>query len=206
VTYTATVSAVADLAGNALEAPVSWSFTTALAPDTTPPEVASALPAAGATGVPVTSAVTAVFSEPIDPASITAVTFTLSSVSGTVTYDAATRTAVLTPSAPLADFTTYTATVTTGVADLAGNPMAAVRTWTFTTVGLLGDVDGSGAIDEEDARLALQIAAGNLTPTARQSLAGDVAPLINGVPRPDGRIDVGDAVVILRKIAGLASW
>ena len=52
-----------------------------------------------------------------------------------VTYDAATRTATLNPSANLAADTQYTARLTGGtsaVRDMANNPLANV-TWTFTT-------------------------------------------------------------------------
>jgi len=35
---------------------------------------------------------------------------------------------------PLANSTNYTATITTGVKDLAGNAMAANKVWAFTTV------------------------------------------------------------------------
>jgi hypothetical protein len=54
-------------------------------------------------------------------------------VTGTVTYDAPTKTATLTPSANLASSTTYTATITIGVEDAAGNPLASNYTWSFTT-------------------------------------------------------------------------
>ena len=56
----------------------------------------------------------------------------------TVAYNAQTRTANLTPSAPLAYQTTYTATLkggAGGVTDAAGNPLAADKTWTFTDAG-----------------------------------------------------------------------
>ena len=72
---------------------------------------------------------TATFSEAIDPASLTATTFTLKTAAGaavaaTVSYDASTLTATLTPNAALGASTTYTATVkggSGGVKDLAGN-------------------------------------------------------------------------------------
>ena len=54
-------------------------------------------------------------------------------VAGATTYDAATRTATLDPTASLAATTTYTATVT-GVRDTAGNlidPVAVAQTRTF---------------------------------------------------------------------------
>ena len=44
------------------------------------------------------------------------------------------------------------------------------------------------------------------TATAVDLAHADVAPLVNGVPQPDGKIDVGDVVVILRKSVGLLSW
>ncbi|HVW33543.1 MAG TPA: Ig-like domain-containing protein, partial [Acidimicrobiia bacterium] len=73
--------------------------------DTTPPAVSSTTPAAGATGVALSSAVTASFSEPVDPATINGSTVSLRSdtaaVAATVAYDAATRTVTLTPGAPL---------------------------------------------------------------------------------------------------------
>jgi len=55
-------------------------------------------------------------------------------VPGTVTYDAGTKVATFTPSSSLATNTVYTATVTTGVKDAAGNAMAANKVWAFTTV------------------------------------------------------------------------
>jgi len=50
-----------------------------------------------------------------------------------VTYNASTFVATLTPNAALAASTSYTATVTTAVKDLAGNSLAANVSWSFTT-------------------------------------------------------------------------
>ena len=131
-----------DLAGNALAASTTWSFTTA-APDTTPPTVTAVSPAAGATGVARTANVTATFSENMDPATINGSTVFLrapsgASVAAVVTYSATNRRVTLNPNANLAALTTYTVTVKGGasdprVKDVAGNALAADRTWTFTT-------------------------------------------------------------------------
>jgi len=103
--------------------------------DTTAPTVSSTIPANAATGVAINSAVTATFSEAMDPLTLTT-TFTLEEqgltpVSGTVTY--ADVTATFTPSSSLAPSTVYTATITTGVKDLAGNALASNYVWSFTT-------------------------------------------------------------------------
>jgi hypothetical protein len=54
-------------------------------------------------------------------------------LAGVVTYDAASNTAVFTPSVSLAMNTTYTATITPGAKDLFGNALASNEVWTFTT-------------------------------------------------------------------------
>jgi|SRR5829696_385639 len=83
---------------------------------------------------------TATFSEKMDPATISGSTFTLkktsdsSSVGASVTYNATDKTATLNPTNDLAYNTEYTATVTTGAKDLAGNALAANKTWTFKTL------------------------------------------------------------------------
>jgi hypothetical protein len=51
-------------------------------------------------------------------------------VSATVSYDPATKTATLDPSAKLKGGT-YTATVTTGAKDQSGNPLGQEETWSF---------------------------------------------------------------------------
>jgi hypothetical protein len=101
------------------------------------------------TSVPVNTNVTAKFSEAMNATTISNSTFTLAgpsgSVSGPVTYDGTTNTATLNPfgstATNLAYNTEYTATVTTGAQDVAGNaldqdsgtPGNQPKTWTFTT-------------------------------------------------------------------------
>jgi hypothetical protein len=104
--------------------------------------VLSTTPANGATGVAVDQSPAAAFSENMDPASLTSVTFTLveqgvgTPLAASVSYDAPSRTATLDPAGALQPNATYTATVKGGPAgakDLGGNPLAADTSWTFQT-------------------------------------------------------------------------
>jgi hypothetical protein len=132
--FTATITTGAkDLAGNALASAYVWTFTTGTAADTTAPTVTLVNPANAATGVCINKTIAATFSEAMDPLTITNLTFTVAGVTGTVTYDAITKIATFTPTANLAAGTLYTATITTGVNDLAGNALASAYVWTFTT-------------------------------------------------------------------------
>src|SRR5207247_3722550 len=99
----------------------------------TPPTVTGRTPAAGASGVPVTTTATATFSEAVTASTISFVLRDSANavVPSAVSYDAATRTATLTPGSPLSSLSSYTATVS-GAQDAAGNTMAAVS-WSFTT-------------------------------------------------------------------------
>lgn len=161
-TYTATITTAAkDLAGNALagnQAPLPaasnyvWTFTTDVAPDTTRPRVTVTVPVTSnpgpTNGVSANTAISAEFTEDMDPATITAASFTVKcslpcvSPAGVVSYTVGTRTAAFVPSAPLAAGETYTATVSTFAKDLAGNalagnqaplPAASDYVWTFTS-------------------------------------------------------------------------
>lgn len=127
---------VSDLAGKNMEADFSADFTTLLA-DTTPPKILSTLPVKGATSVS-TDKVVIVFNEPMDKTSITTSTITVkqgaTSVSGTVTYDESSNTAIFAPAAGFAFATDYTVTVSTGVRDVALNNLAAAYPFTFTTM------------------------------------------------------------------------
>ncbi|MDE2092274.1 MAG: DUF3494 domain-containing protein [Burkholderiales bacterium] len=146
--YTATITTAAtDVAGNALAGTSTalpanhvWSFTTGAAADTTAPTVTAINPADASTGNCLTKTINATFSKPMDAATITTATFGVTAggvaVAGTVSYDAASRIATFKPSASFAASTAFVATVksgSTGVKDLAGNPLAADRVWGFTT-------------------------------------------------------------------------
>ena len=135
--YTVTwTTALTDLVGNALASNHVLTFTTAAAPDTTPPTVVSTNIAHGATNVPTaTTDIHAIFSENLSAASVTTGTITISpSVSHVVALDSEDTTkAVLAPTAALAVSTLYTVTWTTTIEDLAGNNLATPNVIQFTT-------------------------------------------------------------------------
>jgi hypothetical protein len=139
--YTATVTtAVSDLAGNTLLSNYAWTFTTGAAPNVIHPRVVLTVPVSGATGVALTQTISASFSEAMDPLTITTATFTVSSggaaIAGTIAYDSVNYIATFIPSKSLTASTTYTANVTTGATDLAGNALVAgaiPNPWSFTT-------------------------------------------------------------------------
>ena len=100
--------------------------------DLVPPTVASTTPATGATGVAVDSEVTITFSEAMTPGSVTlagtpTVSFSPPSMDGDGTRF------IFTPAAPLLVSTAYTLTV--AGTDLAGNALAGLASFSFTTRG-----------------------------------------------------------------------
>jgi uncharacterized repeat protein (TIGR03803 family) len=162
-TYTATITtAVTDASGNPLPATYTWTFTTGTTSDTTPPYVTIVSPASGSKGAAANSVVQAQFSEAVDPTTVTTATFLVTqnrlntSVAGTVSV--AGNLATFTPTNPIGYPYDYTATITTGVTDLAGNAMSAAYAWSFTTVdtstpvysgagtATVGSVTGTGNI------------------------------------------------------------
>jgi hypothetical protein len=217
-TYKAAITtAVRDLAGNALPLVKSWSFATAL-PDFVPPTVTGTSPADGSINVPVTAVINAAFSEQIEPATIGPASITVTgqsfattapfAVTGTVSLSSGGLTlpsAIFTPAGPLPFGSVYSARVT-GVKDLAGNLMTD-KIWSFTTMpdGIL--TPGESTTTIADALKDLRIAVNLIQPTQDDRNHGDVAPLgADGKPRPNGQIDIQDALVVLRKAVGLVSW
>ena len=115
--------------------------------DMTLPRVAFTVPADLAS-VPANTKITATFTEDMAPATINSATFTLAASGvpvaeavGSPGYTVGSRTADFKPSAPLTVGKIYTATIKTGVTDLAGNALAGIsatplvannHVWTFT--------------------------------------------------------------------------
>ncbi len=137
--YTATVKGgsggVADLSATTIPSSYTWTFTTS-----GPPTASAVSPSSGATGVAAQPAVTAGFSQPMDPTTITTSTIQLLNssnavVPATVTYGGSNYTATLTPSSSLTLGATYTAVVrggSSGVKTPSGSTLAADYSWTFT--------------------------------------------------------------------------
>lgn len=126
---------VKDLAGNALAADLSWTFTTGVVPDVNAPFVSFTIPSKGAVGVPLNQNLEVTFTKTMDASTITTANFTLTqgttAITGFVTYTD--TTAYFAPAVDLAPNTEYTATVTSGVKDLAGNTLDSNYVWKFTT-------------------------------------------------------------------------
>lgn len=166
--YTATIkggaSGVKDLAGNPLASDYVWNWTTAdyiWVPNPTPPLDRTAPTVTGTTianaapNVAINTTVGVTFSEGMDPLTVTTANFTLETtignvaVLGTVGYSGGNW--IFTPNVNLANSTGYTATITTGVNDLAGNALASSYSWSFTTVAAgaainLGDAANFGVL------------------------------------------------------------
>ena len=129
--YNGTVTSGAkDVAGNAMAANYNWSFGTG-----GKPAVVSTDPVDGATNVVLNKVISATFNKNMNTATLNLLTFTLkqgtTNVPGTYSYSG--KTASLTPLGTLAVNTLYTATITTGAKDSAGNAIVADYIWTFTT-------------------------------------------------------------------------
>lgn len=69
-----------------------------------------------------------------------------------------------------------------------------------------GDMDGDGKVTVADALAVIRLVVSNQKPTDKQLAHGDIGPLLNGKINPKGRLEVIDAILILRKALGLPSW
>ena len=124
----------------------------------TPPTVTTVTPSSGATGVPVSVAPTATFSQAVVPSTVS---FTLkdsggNTVPGSVSFNGANTVATFTPTTSLAASTGYTATVS-GAQNSSGVAMSSPFSWSFTTgavsqcpCSIWQNAAPSGAVDAAD--------------------------------------------------------
>lgn len=136
-TYTATLTTgVKDPLEYPLAAPYIWSFTTGSTIDMTPPTVASTTIVDGATNIAVQTQIGATFSEAMDLQTLNSTTFTLKQGSTPISGSVHTSTGAgvtFTPDSPLSSNTSYTATLSIGVKDAAGNALISDYSWTWIT-------------------------------------------------------------------------
>jgi hypothetical protein len=143
-TFLATIiTGVESQADVAMASPYSWTFKTG-AGSSVQPELVKTIPANLATGVPLNQAISATFTEAMNPLTLNTATFLLyqgSSLTGTpiqatITYDPVSFIATLKPTALLTANTAYIVTVTTRATDMEGNPLlgnSIANPWTFNT-------------------------------------------------------------------------
>jgi hypothetical protein len=104
-----------------------------------PPKVLNTIPADGATDVPVTSLVSATFSEPMSSPTINANTFTVKKadettpIIGIVSLSSDGKTAIFDSIQDFSPNTKYVAAIDIGAEDLAGNALVSAKRWSFTT-------------------------------------------------------------------------
>ncbi len=84
------------------------------------------------------------------------------------------------------------------------NPLSSSSTPSGTTAD--GDMNNDGIVNAADVLIAMRIITGQITITNSQMLHGDVAPLENGIPSPNGQFNLGDLLIIQRKALGVLSF
>jgi len=136
-------TAVTDLAGNALVAAYVFAFSTGTGPDTTPPAIEDTSGDEDEDLDPDT-VVSVAFSEPVDPATLTADNIEISirgcnimelipGIMDGFKLDSSGTVLSFEPPDGLARNAEYTVVLGTGITDTAGNPLASEFTWTFRT-------------------------------------------------------------------------
>jgi hypothetical protein len=105
-----------------------------------PPNVLNTIPADGATQVPVSSLISATFSEPMSSPTINENTFTIrraddesTLIRGALSLSPDGRTAIFDPEQDFSPNTKYFAEINTGAKDVTGNALDSTKRWSFST-------------------------------------------------------------------------
>ena len=121
-------------------AAVTKGASAAAADEKEPPKVLNTIPADGATQVPITSLISATFSEPMSSPTINENTFTIrraddesTLIKGALSLSPDGKTAIFDPDQDFSPNTKYIAEIDTGAKDLAGNALASTKRWSFST-------------------------------------------------------------------------
>ena len=126
-------------AESATEKAAAASATKPASGEKVPPKVLNTMPADGATEVPVTSLVSATFSEPMSSPTINTNTFTVKKaddttpITGIVSLSSDGKTAIFNSTQDFSPNTKYVAAIDIGAEDLAGNVLVSAKRWSFTT-------------------------------------------------------------------------
>ena len=164
-THTVTLgTSITDLAGNTVFPLVGTSFVTGVQAAETTPLTVTVSPAASDTGIAINAPVVLQFSRPVAPTTFSDVTMTVTGsagpIPGTFAFEQENRVVRWKPAnlIQMAPNTVHTVSVLTGVTDLAGVPLAALVSSSFTT--------GTG-IDTTIPALVSALPANNATGVAR---------------------------------------
>ena len=76
----------------------------------------------------------------------------------------------------------------------------------FGADGVVDPTNTTGVPQLGDALVVLTAALGDATLTPAQLKKVDTAPIINGIPQPDGKVDMIDVLIMLRRVVGLEKW
>ncbi|MBN2005608.1 MAG: Ig-like domain-containing protein [Anaerolineae bacterium] len=175
--YTATLTTgLQGVNGQNLPVARTWTFTTAV--DTAPPSPVAISPHDGAANVPRNAVPAVVWDRDLDVSTLNTGTFTLATatgapVSGTVSYDTATRTATFAPASALVTGTLYVATLKAGIAGTGGYTTTGDFNWAFTVGRTAGsalaftgsyadggqDLNGDGLYEQLVIRVGVQVTA-----------------------------------------------
>jgi hypothetical protein len=168
IVYEARLAAgIKDTAGNATTAPYEWSFTTTYG--AMPPTIVARYPGSGAGNIPTNTVITVEFSEPMNQATLTNLTFYVddSPGDGVVSYNAASRTATFDPNADLSGGV-HTVYLTAGITDADGMALAATS-WSFSATVADTTAPTVTGISPLDAATGVLLAA-NVTATFNESM------------------------------------
>ncbi len=184
--YRATITDnVRSMDGNPLGESYGWQFTTAEEDiDDEPPEISATNPRNDENDVPVNATVSATFTEEMDAATISAETFTLSasgsSVKGSIEYS--NNRAEFNPFSNMDHSMTYTAHISTGARDQAGNSLEEPYRWSFTIEAAPDNtppevVDTNPRNDEDDVSRNVTITAEFNEPLDPATVSGETVIL-----------------------------